>query len=46
MLSVSNMLLSAIIRFWNEPTAYTPESRTEVHQYMSERRKDKAKSPE
>jgi protein TilB len=33
--------------FWNEPTAYTPESRTEVHQYMAEKRKkERAKSPE
>jgi hypothetical protein len=35
------------VRFWNEPTAYTPESRTEVHQYMAEKRKkERAKSPE
>ena len=34
------------LRFWNEPTAYTPESRTEVHQYMADKRGEKAKSPE
>lgn len=30
-------------RFWNEPTAHTPESRTEVHQYMAEKRKEGAR---
>jgi protein TilB len=33
-------------KFWQEPTPYTPESRTEVHQYMAEKRRDKAKSPD
>ena len=32
-------------RFWSEPTAYTPESRTEVHNYMAEKRKEKDKEP-
>ena len=35
-----------LCRFWNEPTAYTPESRTEVHQYMAEKRKEGTTSQE
>ena len=29
--------------FWTEPSAYTPESRVEVQEYMAEKRKEKGK---
>lgn len=30
---------------WDEPTAYTPESRIEMHKYIDKKRKEKGKEP-
>ena len=36
--------LYSMLRFQNEPVPFTPESRTEAHNYIAEKRKDKKES--